>query len=94
MPLKTTEQIPIEYPTYERIERLKSAGIETDGQIDELISLMAQNALKLPIECKEGFKFELIDETGKFYTFIYINLVDACAEKLLKIFEKNGKTKI
>jgi len=81
---KVTEQVLPEYPTYERIERIKQAGYKTDGQIDNLKEILSKKGLKLPIEIKEGFMFRLIDEKRAYYTFIYLNLVDAIAEKLLK----------
>lgn len=85
MALKVTEQVPPEYPTFERIERLKSAGIETDGYINDLIEIMDKNGFKMPYEYEGGYRFDLIDENAKLYTFIYLNLVDACAEKLILI---------
>jgi len=81
---KIVEDVPLEYASFERIERLKLAGYATDGQIDGLRRILDERGLKMPCECKEGFRFDLVDENGKNYVFIYINLVDAICEKILK----------
>ena len=89
----TKEEQPPEYPTYERIERLKHAGIDTDGQIDQLKQIMLKNALKLPQKENEGFRFELQDENNKRYIFIYQTEVDAIAEKILILIKEGNQIK-
>lgn len=85
MALIIIEEQKIIYPTFERIERLKSAGIETDGNLYHLTEIMDKNGFKTPVEANGGFKFELIDDNGVIYTHIYLNFVDAIAEKLILI---------
>ena len=81
--LKVKEEIPPEYCAYELIERLKQAGIKTDGHIDQLIEIITGNGFKLPGEVKEGYGFIFL----KKYTMIYINFVDACANEILMLHE-------
>lgn len=85
MKLKTTEEHPPEYPTFERIERLKAAGIETDGNIYQLTEIMDKKGIKMPLEFDGWYKFYLVDENNILYTFMYLTLVDAIAEKLILI---------
>ena len=93
MKYKITEEQEIIYPTYERIERLKQAEIDTDGQIDQLKQIMLKNALKLPRKENEGFRFELQDENNKRYIFIYQTEVDAIAEKILILIKEGNQIK-
>ena len=88
--LKVTEQVPPEYCAYELIERLKEAGIKTDGHIDQLIEIITENGFKLPSEHEGRYGFIFL----KKYTMIYINFVDACANEILMLHEyKMLKTK-
>lgn len=88
MKLNITEEEPPIYPTFERIERLNKAGIKTDGNIHHLAEIMAKNGLIMPVEHECGFTFNLVDENNQYYTFIYLTLVDAMAEKILHTLEE------
>lgn len=88
MRLKVIEQTPPIFCSQEAIKKLEDEGIYTSGWIEHLKWLIAKNGLKMPYEYEGGYRFDLIDENKKLYTFIYLNLVDAIAEKLILINEK------
>lgn len=88
MRYKIIEDEPVTYCSHERIQRLKLAGIKTDGQIDGLKEIMSNLGLRLPVQVNNGYRFSLQDENGKLFIFDYINEADACAEKILKTIEK------
>lgn len=81
--LKVTESIPPEYCTFERLERLKQAGFETDGHIDYLKQIIRENGYSLPSQEGEHFGFVFNQK----YTRLYLNRVDAMAEEILMLKE-------
>lgn len=87
--LKITEQAPVISCSQERIDKLNSIGIHTNGHIDQLKELVVKNGFNLPSEDNECFGFVLINhKTKKTYTRICLNLVDAMAEEILLLHEE------
>jgi len=89
-PYKVTTHIPPEYATLERIERLKQAGFETDGHIDQLREIITQNGYPLPSQEGEhfGFVFRTPFKDGEkqqVYTRLYLTRVDSFAELILML---------
>ncbi len=82
-PYKVTESIPPEYCTFERLEKLKQAGFETDGHIDQLKAIIVDNGYPLPSQEGEHYGFVFNQK----YTRLYLTLVDACAEEILMLKE-------
>ena len=83
---KITEAIPPEYPSWDRIEKLKAAGFDTDGHIDQLKAIIKDNGFNLPTEHEGLYGFLFTPpEQNKTYTRLYINRVDAMAEEILML---------
>lgn len=83
MVYKVTENIPPEYCTFERLERLKQAGFTTNGNIDQLKEIIKESGYPLPSQEGEHYGFVFNQK----YTRLYINRVDAMAEEILMLKE-------
>lgn len=88
--LKVTENIPPEYCTFERLERLKAAGFQTDGHIDKLKEIIKESGYPLPSQEGEhyGFVFHTPFKDGEkeqVFTRLYLTRVDSFAELILML---------
>lgn len=81
--LKYKEETPIDYCTFERLERLKQAGFDTDGHIDQLRDIIVKNGYPLPSQEGEHYGFIFMQK----YTRLYLTRVDAFAELILMLKE-------
>lgn len=81
---KQTTNQKAEYCSFERLERLKQAGIKTDGYINELKQIIENNGNGLPTAHEGAFGFIL-----QSYTVICLELVDAMAEEILLLHKLN-----
>ena len=81
--IQVTESIPPEYCTFERLEKLKQAGFETDGHIDQLKQIIVDSGYPLPSHEGEHYGFVFNQK----YTRLYLTLVDAMAEEILMLKE-------
>ena len=83
MVYKVTENIPPEYCTPERLERLKQAGFKTDGHIDQLRDIIKESGYPPPSQEGEHYGFVFNQK----YTRLYLTRVDAFAELILMLKE-------
>ena len=81
--LKYKEETPIDYCTFERLERLKQAGFDTDGHIDQLRDIIVKNGYPLPSQEGEHYGFIFMQKKKKKKK----KRVDAFAELILMLKE-------
>ena len=84
-PYKTTDSTPPtpKYCTPDRLLLLLEAGIETDGHIDHLRSIIARNGYNQPSQENEHWGFVFRQK----FTRLYIAEADACAEEILMLLK-------
>ena len=85
-PVKIKEYIPVRLCSYDRLKRLRKAGIVTDGYERSLEEILTSKGFGLPSACEDGFGFTFEYK----YIFICQTYADCLAEEIL-LLVKLGK---